>query len=440
MPNEMNRPTDRWWQWVFTGLNLLALVLSVMLSWQSLSGNGMPGCSGESSCNDLLNSRWSKLAGILPVSALAVSVYLAMWVAGYFLRHGTEPSVRRLAWKTILVLAGVVAGSAVWFFILQKWIIGSFCLYCMITHASGMVLSSMILWRAFVEFDSQSVPSPVPAPDPVTASLSTELLPLRARRLPILLYAAAGLFVAGAFAAVQVASVPTAVYSDGSAQEELPVIDYQNVPMVGSPGAPYIVTLLFDYQCSHCQRLHFMLPEVVSRYNGRLAFALCPTPLSAQCNRFVPRDVEGFKNSCELARLGLMVWRTNREMFTEFEEWMFSYESGDRWQPRTLEATREKVIGWIGETAFQAAADDGWITLYMQQSIDLFGKTLRGGEGAIPRMIFGSRWVIPDPESADDLISILQESLLVPSVSDVDSAVVSAGVNASVRAEVSAER
>lgn len=414
----MNRVAERRWQWVFTGFNLLALVLSVMLSWQALSGNGMPGCGGESSCNELLNSRWSKFAGIFPVSALAVSVYLAMWVAALFLRSGTEPSERRLAWKAILVLAGVVTGSAVWFFILQKWIYGSFCLYCMITHASGIVLSSMILWRAFVEFDLQ--------PLPANAPISAQALPLQLRRRIILLYGTAGLLVAGAFAAAQVAFVPTAVYSDGNAQEELPVIDYQNAPMVGLPGAPYIVTLLFDYQCSHCQRLHFMLPEVVSRYNGRLAFVLCPSPLSAKCNRFVPRDVEGFKNSCELARLGLVVWRTRREMFAEFEEWMFSYESGDRWQPRSLEAAREKVIGWIGETAFQAAADDGWITLFMKQSIDLFGKTLRGGEGAIPRMIFGSRWVIPDPESADDLISILQETLFLPSVSDVDSSGVSA--------------
>ncbi|HNZ68992.1 MAG: hypothetical protein WBK43_12780 [Prolixibacteraceae bacterium] len=61
-----------------------------------------------------------------------------------------------------------------------------------------------------------------------------------------------------------------------------------------------------------------MLDEVVSRYKGQLAFALCPTPLNARCNKYVPRDVEAFKNSCELAKTGLAFWRTNREALAAF--------------------------------------------------------------------------------------------------------------------------
>ena len=36
----------------------------------------------------------------------------------------------------------------------------------------------------------------------------------------------------------------------------------------------YIVTVLFDYKCPHCQQLHFMLDEAIRRYGGKLAFAL----------------------------------------------------------------------------------------------------------------------------------------------------------------------
>jgi hypothetical protein len=33
---------------------------------------------------------------------------------------------------------------------------------------------------------------------------------------------------------------------------------------------------------------------------------------------------------------------------------------------------------------------------------------------AIPKLVYGSRWVIPEPHDADDLVSIVQNSLAVP--------------------------
>ena len=131
-----------------TGLNTLALVLSAILSWHYLMGGSMAGCGGGSPCEQVLNSQWSVIAGIFPVSGLAVGVYLALLVSGLFIGPATEVPVRRLAWKAMLVLAGAVAGSAIWFTILQKWVIGEFCPYCMTTHITGLLLAALIIWRA----------------------------------------------------------------------------------------------------------------------------------------------------------------------------------------------------------------------------------------------------------------------------------------------------
>src|SRR6185369_8611799 len=103
-------------------------------------------------------------------------------------------------------------------------------------------------------------------------------------------------------AACQVHFVPPVTYRDGEAKNNPPVMDTPNAPMIGSPDAPYLVNLLFDYKCRHCQQLHFMLDEVVRRYHGKLAFVQYPTPLNPACNPYVPREVEEFKNSCELAK------------------------------------------------------------------------------------------------------------------------------------------
>ena len=102
-----------WWRFILTGLNTLALVLSVTLSWHFLTGTNMLGCDGGSPCDQVLNSKWSMLAGVLPVSGLALGVYLAMLVASFFIGPATEVSIRRLAWGAIQQNLAVPGGCQV---------------------------------------------------------------------------------------------------------------------------------------------------------------------------------------------------------------------------------------------------------------------------------------------------------------------------------------
>jgi uncharacterized membrane protein len=384
-----------WWRWILTGLSTLALILSAIMSWHFLEGGSMIGCGGEGPCDQVLNSQWSTIAGILPVSGLATGVYLAILVASLFIGPAIEVLIRRLAWSVMLILVGSVAGSAIWFTILQKWVIGDFCPYCMTTHITGLLLAALVIWLAIRESGHNSacrIFRPMPAMGRVLI----------------------GLVMAGFLAACQVVFTPSAVYRDGESQNNLPVIDYHDVPMVGSPDASYVVILLFDYQCSHCQKIHFMLNEAVRRYGGKLAFVLCPAPLNTQCNPYIPRDVDEFKNSCELAKTGLAVWVAEREVFPAFENWMFTFESGDSWRPRSLETARAKAVELIGQAKFDAARSDPWIEQYLQTSTKIYGQTIQNGKSGVPKLIYGPRWVIPEPYDVADLIMILQNSLAVP--------------------------
>lgn len=367
----------------------------------------MVGCGGGSPCEQVLNSQWSMIAGVLPVSGLALGVYLAILVASFFIGPATEAPIRRLAWRTMLVLAGSVVGSAIWFTILQKWVIGDFCRYCMTTHIIGLLLAALVIWRAIKEFkrNSKGIPQERKQQTQNNSRIATR------RVIGMVMI---GLIMAGIMAVGQVVLAPTAVYLDGESQNKLPTIDYHAAPMVGSPDAPYIVTLLFDYQCPHCQKIHFMLDEVVRRYAGKLSFVMCPTPLNTQCNPYIPNDVDAFKNSCELAKIGMTVWLADRAAFPDFENWMFTFESGNVWHPRNLEAVKAKAIQLIGQVKFETAVTDPWIGKYIQDCIQIYGQTIQGGKGGIPKLVFGSRWVIPEPQNTEDLIGILQESLAVP--------------------------
>ncbi len=384
-----------WWRWTMIGLITLALVLSVVLSWHYLVGGSMIGCGGGSSCDKVLNSRWSAIGGVMPVSGLAAGAYLAMLVASLFLGPATETSVRRLAWGALLTLVGSVAGSAVWFTILQKWVIGAFCPYCMTAHVTGLLLTALVLWRILTPSDDAATPRRIMG------------------RLPALGLFLIGLAGAGGMAVCQAVITPPAVYRGGVAQESLPVIDPHAAPLIGAPDAAYVVDLLFDYKCPHCQELHFMLDEAVRRYGGKLAFALCPSPLNTQCNPYIPRDVPAYKDSCELARVGLAVWRAEREALAAFDLWMFSFESGSAWGPRSLEAAKAKAVEMVGQAKFDAAWADPWIDQYLQSCIRIYGTTVQGSN-AVPKMVFGARWVIPQPYDVDGLVQILQDSLGVP--------------------------
>jgi protein-disulfide isomerase len=328
-----------------------------------------------------------------------------MLLASLCIGRGTAAPVRRLAWRALLVLVGAAAGSAVWFIIVQKWMIGAFCPYCMTTHITGLLLAALVIWRAPRQFegDSSDVALTNPAPRRVI------------RHLPAVGLAVVGLGLAGIMAASQVAFTPKAVYRGGESQNNLPALDPHAAPLIGSPDAPYVVNLLFDYKCPHCQQLHFMLDEAVRLCGGALAFALCPTPLNTNCNPYIPRNVEEFKDSCELAKVGLAVWVARREAFPAFDRWMFSFEAGDRWRPRSLDDARAKAVELVGQAKFDAAQADPWIARYMQTSIRIYGGTIQNGNNAVPKLVFGSRWVIPEPYDADGLVLILHDSLAVPS-------------------------
>jgi uncharacterized membrane protein/protein-disulfide isomerase len=381
------RPVSSWpgWRLAFTGLSALGLALSGYLSWHYLLGGSMIGCDGGSACDQVLTSRWATIGGVLPISGLAAGTYLSLLIASFFLGPATEAPVRRLAWRAILILAGAAMGSAIWFISLQKWAIGTFCPYCLATHITGLLLAAVILWQTPHNFFTRR------------KTLGTLLI---------------GLFLAGIMAFGQVVIKTPARYRSGEAQN-LPLIDPHAAPVIGSPDAPYRVTLLFDYQCPHCQELHFMLAEAVRRYGGKLAFIQCPTPLNTDCNPYIPRDVPEFKGSCELAKTALAVWVAQRAAFPAFDNWMFSLDSGDHWQPRSLAAAQARAIEMVGPEKFNTALNSPWINQYLQASIHVYGQTLAGGN-AVPKMVFNSHWVIPQPNDADDLISILQNQLGVP--------------------------
>ena len=112
-----------------------AFGISAFLAWNSLQGGGVPGCGPESDCDKVLSSRWSFLFG-LPVSLFALPVYLAAIVLLF------QKTIR---WKTLLPVALIVLGAALWFVGLQAFALRAFCKFCMAAHIAGGLAALFLL-------------------------------------------------------------------------------------------------------------------------------------------------------------------------------------------------------------------------------------------------------------------------------------------------------
>ena len=361
-------------------LGIVALVLSAVMAMHSLRGTALVGCAAGSSCDSVLGSRWSSLMGVIPVAGLAAGVYLAILLCLFFVR---DKEIAPLAWKMLLVFGGAILGSAIWFFILQKWILGQFCKYCLATHSVGIIVTGLLWYQAH-----RSCPSKW---NPVCG--------------------AAGLLLAAGLALFQLSTTPKVAYDRGDSANALPVLKADETPVLGSEDAAYRINLMFDYQCSHCRKIHFAAKDITES-RPDIAFVLVPCPLSYACNPYIPASGrDQFAGSCDLARLALAVWFAEPDKFAEFDEWLFTAEDPAKgWYPRTVEAATFKAAQLLGgeQQLFEAERNAAVNTVFTK-SFELFGRTTMQGKSGIPRLVYQSQWIIPEVDDADGLMEILSK-------------------------------
>ena len=353
-------------------LCVIALVLSVILTVHSLSGMGLIGCGAGSACDTVTGSRWSLLMGFLPVSALAVGAYLALLICILYLFFDFDTTVR----KVLLGLAVAVFLCCLWFIGLQAVKMKAFCPYCMSAHVCGILTA-------------------------ILAFLSSRGLKM-GRAL------CAGAFVALAFMVFHALTTPAYRAQTGQSETVLPVPDAPESPVVGPVDAEHTVALLYDYRCSHCRTVHGFLDEAVRHFDGRVAFVLCPTPLSPECNPYIPAGGEDlFAGSCELARHALGLWKTDPEAFRVFDAWLFQADSEKGWYPRSPADAAEKAL----ELAEGRPVDEAWVSAYLSRTLELFGRTTNEGRSGIPRLATGSSWLIPEADTPEGFIQAVEDLL-----------------------------
>ena len=230
----------------------------------------------------------------------------------------------------------------------------------------------------------------------------------------------AGLAAAAVFAFVQARTLPAAAYDAGRTEAALPTFAYGEVPVLGPSDAPEELTLLFDFQCSHCRRLHKVLPELLAKAGGQYRIRPCPVPLSPACNPYIPASgVDRFAGSCALTRYALAVWYARPEAYEAYwDELLGGGPSTGSGTARGQAASSGSAVGEAEAAArailgaeFAAATKDPRIDAYLRKVEELFGRTSNAEKSGVPRLIRGQKWLVPETDQADELLELIRLSL-----------------------------
>ena len=357
------------------------LALAGWMVFHSLTGVRMVGCGAGSACDSVMGSPWAFVLGGVPVSLPAAVIYLLLGICVLFL-GGDKPedrSLDRILWPLMLLLGGCLIGVALWFGYLQAFVLHAFCKYCTLLHLLGIAAAVLVILAA--KQAGERIAPPL----------------------------AVGLVAAALFAVLQVYTRPEAIYDAGRTDASLPAFTDEEIPVLGASDAADELTLLFDFQCTHCRRLHRVLPELLEKADGQFRIRLCPVPLSSDCNPYLPNTgIDRFAGSCPLTRYALAVWYARPEAYESY--WDYLLGDGDARATVTPAEAETRARALLGD-AYETAVADPRIDAYLRKAEELFGRTSNAEKSGVPRLIHGQNWLVPETDQADELLELIRLSL-----------------------------
>jgi uncharacterized membrane protein len=315
-------------------LSIGGLLLSGYLSFAYAGPEKyLVGCGGGSGCADALGSKWSQWF-LVPVTALSLSLYAALLFLTFKPRR-----------TPLLAIATALAGAALWFGIVQAFILKSFCPWCLTAHAIGLTCSALI-------FRSKAISPSEPMLTAVGSKRKQPDLPVSTKNsmMPGVLagLAAVAVLITGqvfgpapdthletnlvlekdktAPTPGKAETGPVHLRGEGRRATFLGNKEYNVtvLPHLGNPEAPHVVVKYFDYACDACRDLHGDLEVFMAKHPGKFCIVLLPCPIERACNPHMPSHLNDHAHACELARVALACWRTDPASFPAVHHALFA--------------------------------------------------------------------------------------------------------------------
>ena len=133
----------RGWDAAVALVALAGMADAAYLTVEHLAGNSVR-CMVVSGCDEVLQSSYATVAGGVPVAAVGLAAYFAVFSLATLAAFGYD-GARRL----LTPLVAVMFLATLWFLYLQAFVIKAFCTYCLISAAVTTVLTLLVVARRF---------------------------------------------------------------------------------------------------------------------------------------------------------------------------------------------------------------------------------------------------------------------------------------------------
>jgi uncharacterized membrane protein len=385
--------------------SILAMLDAAYLASVSLSRGALPGCGPSSSCQELLASRWAYVLGV-PVSLLASLVYGTVFVAACRLNERRPASELRKIWAGSIGCSLLMIFAAAWFVCLQLFVMKKICPFCMTAHACASIAAATILLRAPI----RSAPAQawkVQKAVFIDPGLVKKIALASVAGVAVLIGAQTlhhpRTYLVKSVSAGPVAESKTEAARLFSIYQGKFQLNLNEEPLIGLPTAPHVIVSLFDYTCPHCQTTHRYLKQVQKTFGNQLAIVNLTMPLDGKCNPAIKPTQPLHADACEYARIGLAVWRANKRVAENFDDWMFRPSS-----PPPLAEARRYAATLVGQDVLTRALEQDWIGSEIKRNVAIYQISyLEDRRGMLPQLIIGDVFIAGPPNEAGDLYRII---------------------------------
>lgn len=236
-------------------------------------------------CDVVAASTYAELLPGMPLSSFAAGWFLALFIIALLARNAFW---RREAVRALAAMSAVAAALSLLYFGVMAFVIHTYCLFCLVTDAIGILAFVIALSLRPERF---SLHKPDISKWKTFATVTAFALGLSLIGLRVL----------------DSAEVTSAQIQDSvKAVLDAPVLAVNagpEFPSLGPANAPITIVEYSDFQCPYCRIAAYSLNTVISRYPTQVRVVFRNFPLDQACNRKIERVLH--TRACEAAQTAI---------------------------------------------------------------------------------------------------------------------------------------
>jgi len=178
-------------------------------------------------------------------------------------------------------------------------------------------------------------------------------------------------------------------------------LDIEQWPLLGSPSAKYVFVEMFDYTCPHCRNTNRAVKGAFKHFGDDLAVIALPVPLDRKCNNAATGSGGMHRDSCEISRIAVGVWRIDPVKFHQLHDWIFERQ-------RTAAATRRHAETLVGTAALNKELKYPTAGEYISKHVLLYKRV---GAGSVPKLMFPNASMVGEVTSTQVLCRRIEREL-----------------------------